>query len=129
MKHAILALALATAPVLAVAAEVPASAATGACVQPKIPNLSTSQVGVDRVRKSLAEWDACLARHPGTDTALVAKVSAQVNDWAAATAAYGGGQANGQMVVAQNIDEQRKHQQNARTDLRATHPQSAQDPL
>ena len=123
MKKVAVVIALAAASTCGFAAE-----ASVSCPEPNIPSVSTSQAGADRVRKSLKEWDQCVANNPGTDAALVSKVSAKAKSWLAATAGYGGGQSNGQAVVAQDTQAQQQHRKDVRTDVRSKQPQSAQDP-
>jgi membrane protein required for beta-lactamase induction len=123
MKQLAVVMALAAVSSCALAAE-----ARAVCMSPEIPSVSTSQAGADRVRKSLKEWEQCVADNPGTDAALVAKVSEKARSWLAATARYSGGQSNGQAVVAQDAHAQQQHRKDVRTDVRSKQPQSAQEP-
>lgn len=125
MKLAATLFALASASSIATAGDVPAATA-GRCAVPKIPAVSTSQVGADRVQKQLKEWNSCVTKSQ-TDAALIAKVDAQAKAWAKATEAHSQGQGKG--MNAQAVDDRAKqaHQANIKADQRAARPQTAQD--
>lgn len=125
MKLAATMFALVSASSFATAGEVPASVA-GQCAVPKIPAVSTSQVGAERIHKQLKEWSACIASGKA-DQALVAEVDAQAKAWAKATEIHSKGQGKG--ANAEAIDDRAKqaHQDSIKADQRATRPQAVQD--
>ena len=125
MKLAATMFALVFASAFSAAGEAAASAA-GQCAVPKIPAVSTSQAGADRIHKQLKEWNACVASGKA-DPALVENVNSQAKAWAKATELHSQGQGKG--ANAQSIDDRAKqaHQDNIRADQRAARPQAAQD--
>lgn len=120
MKTAATLLALAMVSPLAAAGDLPAATAEQ-CAVPKIPAVSTSQTGADRVHKQLKAWNACVAKGK-TDAALIAKVDAQAKAWAKATEAHS--QGNGKGANAQAIDDRAKqaHHDSIKADQRAARP-------
>jgi hypothetical protein len=83
---------------------VPAPAVT--CVQPSIPAMSSSTVGVKRVARQIAQWRECtgelMARDRSEETqAAIAAVEARVAAWMNATARYNNGQAQGRVAQTQ----------------------------
>lgn len=110
MKSVILVLAFASASACALAAEAPGSSRAGPCAAPRIPAVSTSQAGADRVKKAVREWNACVAATPGTDPAVAAAVSEQARAWARATLDYSNGQRNSSVVAQTHERAKREHQ-------------------
>ena len=125
MKLAATLFALVSVSAFATAGEAPAPTA-GQCAVPKIPAVSTSQVGADRVHKQLKEWNTCVANGK-TDSALVAKVDADAKAWAKATETHSKGQGKGTNAQAMDDSAKQAHQDSIKADQRAARPQAAQD--
>ncbi len=88
----------------------PTMEASGQCVAPVIPSVSTSTVGALRVARVIDAWKECVAKQDNEETQrLDLDIQAQTKQWLAATVQYSNGNASHNGVIGRQ--EYEKYEQ------------------